>query len=113
MLLISLVCVQDLCADGHAIETYPKQISHYVIFEVFTVVIMKNVVFWDVFPCGSCKNRRFGGAYRLHPQDENNQRAKNTLAIASECSKLRRINHYMKNGANNSLSHRVLPLSRI
>jgi hypothetical protein len=23
---------------------------------------MKNGVFWDVTPCGSCKNRRFGGA---------------------------------------------------
>jgi hypothetical protein len=22
---------------------------------------MKNDVFWDVSPCGSCKNRRFGG----------------------------------------------------
>jgi hypothetical protein len=30
-------------------------------FEVFTAVTMKNYVFWDVTPCGSCKNRRFGG----------------------------------------------------
>jgi hypothetical protein len=30
-------------------------------FEVFTVVTMKNAVFWDVTPCRSCKNRRFGG----------------------------------------------------
>jgi hypothetical protein len=30
-------------------------------FEVFTVATMKNGVFWDVTPCGSCKNRRFGG----------------------------------------------------
>jgi hypothetical protein len=22
---------------------------------------MKNAIFWDVTPCGSCKNRRFGG----------------------------------------------------
>jgi hypothetical protein len=22
---------------------------------------MENAVFWDVTPCGSCKNRRFGG----------------------------------------------------
>jgi hypothetical protein len=29
--------------------------------EVFTAVTMKNGVFWDVMPCGSCKNRRFGG----------------------------------------------------
>jgi hypothetical protein len=29
--------------------------------EVFTAMTMKNGVFWDVTPCGSCKNRRFGG----------------------------------------------------
>jgi hypothetical protein len=28
-------------------------------FEVFTSVTMKKGVFWDVRPCGSCKNRRF------------------------------------------------------
>jgi hypothetical protein len=33
----------------------------YVRFEVFTAVIMKNGVFLDVTPCGSCKSRRFGG----------------------------------------------------
>jgi tRNA G26 N,N-dimethylase Trm1 len=26
---------------------------------------MKNGVFLDVTPCGSCKNERFGGTYRL------------------------------------------------
>jgi hypothetical protein len=30
-------------------------------FEVFTAVTMTNSVLWDVTPCGSCKNRRFGG----------------------------------------------------
>jgi hypothetical protein len=30
-------------------------------FEVFTPVTMKNGVFWDVTPCGPCKNRRFIG----------------------------------------------------
>jgi hypothetical protein len=29
---------------------------------------MKNTVFWDVAPCRSCANRRFGGTYRLHLQ---------------------------------------------
>jgi hypothetical protein len=29
---------------------------------------MKNSVFWDVAPCRSCVNRRFGGTYRLHLQ---------------------------------------------
>jgi hypothetical protein len=36
-------------------------ILKYVRFEDFTAVAMKNGVFWDVTPCGSCKNRRFGG----------------------------------------------------
>jgi hypothetical protein len=33
----------------------------YVRFEVFTAVTVKNVVFLDLTPCGSFKNRRFGG----------------------------------------------------
>jgi hypothetical protein len=28
----------------------------YVRFEAFTAVTMKNAIFWDVTPCGSCKN---------------------------------------------------------
>jgi hypothetical protein len=32
------------------------------IFKIhFRRKIFKNGVFWDVTPCGSCKNRRFGG----------------------------------------------------
>jgi hypothetical protein len=38
----------------------------YVRIEVFTEVTMKNVVFWDVAPCGSTKNGRLGGTFRLH-----------------------------------------------
>jgi hypothetical protein len=38
-----------------------KSAHNVVRFEVFTAVTMKNGVFWDVTPCGSCKNRRFGG----------------------------------------------------
>jgi hypothetical protein len=30
--------------------------------------LLKNAVFWDVAPCRSCVNRRFGGTYRLHLQ---------------------------------------------
>jgi hypothetical protein len=37
-------------------------------FEIFTAVTVKNAVFWDVAPCRSCVNRRFGGTYRLHLQ---------------------------------------------
>jgi hypothetical protein len=32
----------------------------FVRFEVFTAVTKGNAFFWDVTPCGSCRNRRFG-----------------------------------------------------
>jgi hypothetical protein len=31
---------------------------------------IKNGVFWDVTPCGSCKNIRFGGTQRLLHQGD-------------------------------------------
>jgi hypothetical protein len=66
------------------IQKYCVQTNlQYVRFEVFTATTMKNVVFWVVSLCGSCINRRLGGAYRLHLQGENNQRTKSTLAIIS------------------------------
>jgi hypothetical protein len=47
--------------------------KYHVRFEVFTAVTMKIGVFWDVMPCGSCKNRRFGGTWRLLHQGDNNR----------------------------------------
>jgi hypothetical protein len=41
---------------------------------------MKNSVFWDVTPRGFCKNRRFGGTYRLHHQGAKNRRAKKNVS---------------------------------
>jgi hypothetical protein len=32
---------------------------------------MTNIVFWDLAPCGSGLNRRFGGTYHLHLRREN------------------------------------------
>jgi hypothetical protein len=43
-------------------KTKPYKTKYILVrFEVFTAVTMKNGVFWDVMPCGFCKNRRFGG----------------------------------------------------
>jgi hypothetical protein len=39
-------------------------------FEVFTAVTMKNGVFLDVTPRGSCNNRRFGATWRLLHQGD-------------------------------------------
>jgi hypothetical protein len=58
---------------------------------------LKNVILWDVTLCGSRKNRRFGGIYRLHHRDDKNQRGKNsvnsnyqpTQAAKKYCSVLR------------------------
>jgi hypothetical protein len=36
--------------------------------------------FWDVAPCGSCKNRLFGRMYRLHHQGDKNRRAWNNAS---------------------------------
>jgi hypothetical protein len=39
--------------------------------QVQKILLRKNDVFWDVMPCGSCKNRRFGGTYLHHPSGKN------------------------------------------
>jgi hypothetical protein len=41
---------------------------------------MKNSLFWDVTPSGSCKNRRFERTYRLYHQCERNERTRNNIS---------------------------------
>jgi hypothetical protein len=53
-----------------------KTVEVYVVFEVFTAATMKNAVFWEVTPCGSCKYRSLGGTYRLHNQGDRNRRSR-------------------------------------
>jgi hypothetical protein len=48
---------QNLILKKNVKSTYTGGVR----LEVFTAVTMTNGVFWDVTPCGSCKNRRFGG----------------------------------------------------
>jgi hypothetical protein len=43
------------------IRNIALNVSDHVRFAVFTAVTKENGVLWDVTPCGSCKNRRFGG----------------------------------------------------
>jgi hypothetical protein len=57
-----------------------KEFSLYVRFEIFTEVTKKNASFWDVTPCGFCKNRRFRGTYSCHHQDDKNRRARNNIS---------------------------------
>jgi hypothetical protein len=83
-------------------------------FEVFTAVVMKSIIFWDMTPCSPlrCKhffitqlksiifwdvtpcsllrcNRRFGGTYRLHLQGrrKNCQQEPASKQVASKIKK--------------------------
>jgi hypothetical protein len=40
---------------------------------------MRNVVFWDAIPRGSCKNRRFRETYSLLHQGDKTQGARNVI----------------------------------
>jgi hypothetical protein len=44
-----------------------ENMFHFVGFEVFTAVIMKSTIFWDITLCSPLSvNRSFGATYRLH-----------------------------------------------
>jgi hypothetical protein len=47
---------------------------------------LKSVVVWDVTPCGSCKNRRFGGTFRLHHQAGKKRR--NRYNVSRNCQSM-------------------------
>jgi hypothetical protein len=55
--MFTKVAACKLKVRGHLVD---RSVG-YVRFKVFTAVTMKNGVFWDVMPCGSSKNRHFGG----------------------------------------------------
>jgi hypothetical protein len=59
------------------------QSHRFVSFEVFTAVTMKSGVFWDVTPCGSVNNRRFGGTWRLLHQGDKNRLLVTAIAVPS------------------------------
>jgi hypothetical protein len=44
---------------------------------------MKNAVFWDVTPCGSCRNQRFEGTYYHHRQGKRIREQRKALAVAA------------------------------
>jgi hypothetical protein len=55
---------------------------------------MMRGVFWDVPPCGSCKNRRFEGTQHLLYQGEKIGVLGTTLAVTSNQLTLRRNTKY-------------------
>jgi hypothetical protein len=46
-------------------------------------VRFKNAFFWDVTPCGSCKNTRFGGTWWLHHQGDKNRWTNKNVNLTS------------------------------
>jgi hypothetical protein len=58
----------------------------YVGFEVFTVVVTKSIIFWDITPCSPLSfNRRFGGIYHLHLQGRINRFRKAASKHVASC----------------------------
>jgi hypothetical protein len=55
------------------VRAVSRQINTPARFEFFAEVTMKNGVFRDVTPCGSCKNLRFRGTSRLYHQGVKNR----------------------------------------
>jgi hypothetical protein len=51
---------------------------------------MITAVFWNVTPCGSCKNQHFGGTYHVHHQGDKIGELGTTLAVTSNQSTLQR-----------------------
>jgi hypothetical protein len=47
--------------------------AYRVVMTLLNNPSIKNGVFWVVTPCGSCKNRRFGGSWRLLHQGDKNR----------------------------------------
>jgi hypothetical protein len=50
---------------------------------------MKNLILWDVTPCGCCKNRRFGRSHLFIIGGDKNRRAKNKQTRCEEISSQR------------------------
>jgi hypothetical protein len=72
--------ISSIIVNRDRVKYMFDQHTWYVGFEVFTEVPRKNAVSWDVVQCGFCKNRRFGGAYRLHYQCDKNRLARNNVS---------------------------------
>jgi hypothetical protein len=59
-------------------------------FEVFTAVVMKSSIFWDIMPCSPLSVRRcFGGTYRLNLQGRKNKLSMKRACKLRYCSRLR------------------------
>jgi hypothetical protein len=60
-------------ADPQCLLCISRNESWQLRDEALSRPMLKKGVFWDVTPCGSCKNRRFGGTWRLLQQGDKNR----------------------------------------
>jgi hypothetical protein len=74
---LCLYIPEDGIINSHGRENLKSYIAIVVVTLIYRshkhTDLMKNGVFWDVTPCGSCKNRRFGGTWRLLHQGDKNR----------------------------------------
>jgi hypothetical protein len=66
---------RDLLSSGDVLVEYGmvsscSQLRKRLVVELMNLKPTKNGIFWDVTPCASCKNRRFGGTWRLLRQGD-------------------------------------------
>jgi hypothetical protein len=67
--LWSFLHLLRLCWPSLLRPTFWWNNIYQVGFEVFTAVVMKSTIIWDMTPCSPLSfNRRFGGTHRLHLQ---------------------------------------------
>jgi hypothetical protein len=65
---------------GNNIAFFERKIIR---FEVFTAVVIKSIIFWDMTPCSPLSFKRsFGGTYRLHLQGRKISSAKTIKQLA-------------------------------
>jgi hypothetical protein len=76
---------QHLFTKGQGWECvrFHLSLSGIVPDHMCNLMYIQNGVFWDVTPCGSCKNRRFGGTWRLLHQGDKNQWTTNLVFLRS------------------------------
>jgi hypothetical protein len=56
----SLLWIIQECTMEVFLENLVVRTAHYIHTYIHTYIHVKNGVFWDDTPCGSCKNRCFG-----------------------------------------------------
>jgi hypothetical protein len=73
--LIAVSAVNSNLDLAHEVST--NVTTEFQLLNAKTNNALKNAVFWDVTPCGSCKIPCFRGKYRLHDQSDKNRQATN------------------------------------